>query len=136
MLKRIDCNVENQYDKNLLQYRCGVAHNLESGNIYIETIPGEYVNDDLPVSWYLVDNNGKVLVKQIHNYDHIYILNIETRQFEYSKIEEIDGEIEQVHIYEIVNLIKKFSARNPNVRIYWNLNKGEVRCTNIIYDIM
>jgi hypothetical protein len=136
VLKRIDCNVETQYDKNLLQYRCGVAHNLESGNIYIETIPGEDVNDDLPISWYLVDDNGKVLVKQIHSYDHIYILNVETREFECSKVKEIDGEIEQVYIYEIVNLIKGFSARNPNVRIYWNLYKGEVHCTNITYDVM
>lgn len=129
MLNIIDSDIENSI-------RCGVAHNLESGNIYIETIPGEYVNEEMDISWYLVDNSGKVLVKQIHSYDYIYKLNGKTEKAEYSEIEEIDGEMEEKDIYDIVKLTRRYAMRNPNVRIHWRLHKGEILCTNIIYDIM
>ncbi|MBD8046644.1 hypothetical protein [Clostridium faecium] len=129
MLNIIDGNIENSIS-------CGVAHNLESGNIYIETVPGEYAGDELQLSWYLVDENGKVLVKQIHSYDYIYKLNSKTKEVELIKIEEIDGEIEQLYIDEIVKLTKEYTVRNPNVRVYWRLCNGKVHCTNIIYDIM
>ena len=47
------------------------------------------------------------MVKQIHSYDYIYKLNSKTKEVEPIKIEEIDGEIEQLYIDEIVKLTKR-----------------------------
>lgn len=116
---------------------CGSVTQTASENYYIEYIPGGFggfIVGELPYSYYLVDQYGKMLENSELEYDHYWVFSEEEKRFVDTPCEKKVFSLTNNVIKQLIEIIKKCELVFENPRIEWELEQENAYLNDISFE--
>ncbi len=116
---------------------CGNASLTESGNIYIEYIPGGfggYMFGELPYSYYIFSTSGQVLEKYELEYDYLWKFNDIDKKFVYTPCEKQVYSLSNTVIRQLIDIVANCEKVFQNPRIEWELEYDKVYLNDLSFE--